>query len=129
MKRDMDLIRALALRMEEYEHAILEDMDLQFAGYTEEQVKYHIFLMDDAGLIRGKPLQMISPGRVIGSSKPLMTPYYLLSAGHDFAAQVRDDTIWNRAKKTIADKVISVSLGLLSEYIKSLVREKLGISA
>lgn len=50
MKRDLDLIRKLALSLEEQESDPSYENGL--AGYTEEQVGYHAYLLVDAGLAK-----------------------------------------------------------------------------
>lgn len=51
MRRDMNLIRKLILELED---ALPErEPNLNIEGYTEEQVRYHLYLLHDAGLVYG----------------------------------------------------------------------------
>ena len=48
MKRDMDLIRAMLLAVEEHPSGFAPKIELQ--GYTQEQINYHAYLLGEAGL-------------------------------------------------------------------------------
>ena len=53
MKRDMDLIRKILLRIEESpDFSFISPFDIE--GYETEQISYHIELLDEAGLIKAK---------------------------------------------------------------------------
>lgn len=51
MKREMDLVRQILLKIEQHEHG-LAPRDLAIDGHTDEQVAYHVHLMGQAGLLR-----------------------------------------------------------------------------
>jgi hypothetical protein len=48
MERDMDLVRQILLRLEKR----TDTGPLQIDGYTAEQIGFHVWLMNDAGLIK-----------------------------------------------------------------------------
>ena len=52
MKRDMELIRKMVLAVEDAPTGFAPH-PLKIAGYTEEQVGYHAYLMVDHGLAKG----------------------------------------------------------------------------
>lgn len=120
MKRDMDLIRTLILRMEDHEDSIVYTMDNSVENFTPDEVHYHYYLMLDAGLIFGQVTHSQTGG-------PAAMPLHLTWAGHEFAAVARDEGIWAKASKSIREHAVSVSFGVLGEYLKQLVKEKLGI--
>lgn len=52
----------------------------------------------------------------------------LTSKGHDFVDAARSDTIWNKARATIAATVGGVSIDVLTRYLKSQALSALGLS-
>ncbi len=97
MKRDLDLIRTLLLRLEDTEvpagHLIrLGPNELQIDGYSGEEIAYHIQLMKSAGFVREL------------GTKPLRygLNYSGLSwEGHEFLDSVRDDAIWRNTRTAV----------------------------
>lgn len=92
MKRDMDLLRALLLKIEEMPFSGGHLMgEIQIPGHSDEEVCYHAQLAQDAGLIEARFL------------KP--TTYFaverLTYAGHEFLDLARDDTRWASAKEKV----------------------------
>jgi len=50
MKRDMDLVREILNWAEDQEHGFVED-NPKIEGYSEEEIGYHIYIMNEAGLV------------------------------------------------------------------------------
>ena len=50
MKRDMDLIREILLKIEDYPGSDMGDIP-KIEGYSEAEIYYHVWLLYDAGLI------------------------------------------------------------------------------
>lgn len=96
MKRDMDLIRELMLKLEELPlergavWLINADLDeLQVPGYSADQIDYHLSLIDEAGLIDSA-----------GASAMDGYGFRRLSwQGHDFLDSVRSPDVWDRTKQ------------------------------
>ncbi len=120
MKRDMDLVRKLVFAIEDNPEGFASDT-LGIDGFTEEQIGYHLSIMLDAGLINGSEVAELD------SSSPQAMASSLTWAGHDFAEAARSEALWNQAKKTIKEKVGSVSIELLKEYLQSLAKSALGM--
>ncbi len=119
MRRDMDLIRTLMLRLEaiEPEPNRLSEIDPStFAeGYTAEQVRYHYRLLHEAGLI--------DPGsRLLDEDE--LTFNRLTWPGHDFVDSVRDPGVWRKTKEG-ASKVGGWTIGLLADVAKAILKQKL----
>ena len=97
MKRDMDLIRELMLKLESLPMRsggivlIKGDTDeLQVDGYGVDQIDYHLVLIREAGLID-------TPGSgPLGGGMPFRR---LTWAGHDFLDSVRSPDVWDRTKQ------------------------------
>ena len=85
-------------------------------GHTEEEVNYHVMLLDEAGLIKAQNLTSHSGGRYI--------PIRLTWQGHEFLDAARDDTRWNKTKEVMAEAggfVFEIAKALLIEFMKKQV--------
>jgi len=127
VKRDMDLIRALLLRIEEHD-IVVYISDLKGApslqDFEDDVLIYHLDLMEEAGLINGKRTSGLS---TVG---PWIVQR-LTWEGHEFLDTVRDPDIWKKTKNG-ASKAGSWSIGILKDigtaYAKQKAQELLGIS-
>ncbi len=118
MKRDMDLVRALLLKLEDLEQGaggiyLYEYSELIVDGYTEDQVVYHLDLLVEAGLIDQ------------GGNGALSEFMFrrLTWEGHDFADSVRSEEIWQRARKG-ALAAGGFSIELIGDLAKGFIRKK-----
>lgn len=100
MKRDMDLIRELMLKLESLPMRVGSIVhikgnvdELQVDGYDVDQINYHLALIREAGLID-------SPGNgPIGGGFPFRR---LSWTGHDFLDSVRSPDVWDKTKQVAA---------------------------
>jgi hypothetical protein len=120
MKRDMDLVRKLALAMQDHPEA-QAPKEVQLDGYSDEQIGHHLYLMLDGGLIVGVQSDNFE------DDGPTAFATCLTWAGQDFADAARSDTTWNRAKATIKDKAITVGFGVLTQLLASIAKSTLGL--
>jgi hypothetical protein len=115
MKRDMNLIRLLLLETEG------EDPKPDLTGFSEEQRIYHSALLIEAGLVHGEVV-------LDGSGQPagtiILRPTW---AGHEFLDAARNDTIWRKAGEKIKNSGVDVTLELLKEILKQLIKQSLGL--
>lgn len=95
MKRDMELIRKILLKMEEAPDPN-EIPTLTLEGYSEGQIHFHLKLLSEAGLIHA----------IDASSKDgiQFMPLSLTWEGYEFLEAVRDDGRWQKVKDTIITK-------------------------
>lgn len=122
MKRDMDVIRALMLKLEALPingHAIFavgpDDEEIAVANASVDQIAYHLRLIYDQGFLD-------SPGEPFLSGQ---IPFRGLTwAGHDFIDSIRDDDVW-RKTKTQAEKVGSWTVDILSGFAKAVIKAKI----
>jgi hypothetical protein len=127
MKRDMDLIRELLLRLEAlpipsigYKIIRSDEPEMQVEGYTVEQINYHLSLLEQANLINAAGLDVL--GMKVG---PPGTPFRSLSwAGHDFLDAMRSPDVWDRTK-TAAAAVGGFTVDLLVATAKSYLEARL----
>lgn len=126
MKRDLDLIRAIMLVLEEnmeydknFQSAKLFEI-MKDESLSLEKLAYHIGLLVEGGFIQAKEFKF-------QSSEPTV---YLINTitpqGHDFIDTIRQDTIWNKTKEK-AHKVVGFSLSLLVDIGKEYLKKQIGI--
>jgi hypothetical protein len=91
MKRDMDLLRAILIRIEEHDFK-REDpfINKAFEGYEERIVQSHINLLYKAGFIEAMNFS--------SAAGEEYSPTGLTWEGHDFLDAARNDTVWNKVK-------------------------------
>src|SRR5690348_16306862 len=110
MRRDDDLIRRLMLDLEQVTRPIGQAH--QVPGYTQDQVAYHLALILRAGMAEGLEPRYASTG-----GDPTIPAVVLVKrltpAGHDFIANLRDDTVWARVKERAVKAGGTMSLELL----------------
>lgn len=108
MKRDMDLVRLILLKIEEeYESTAL--INLSIDGYDMDTVAYHCKILHDAGFVSnynasyaGDELYIFSVGALTWD-------------GNDYLDKIRDNSTWKKIKDIIAQK----GLPLVVETIKT----------
>ncbi|MGH0678668.1 DUF2513 domain-containing protein [Bacillus luti] len=94
MKRDMELVRKLLVLVEEQddnskELKIPSDIDRKTAVY-------HLNLLEQAGFTENKIFY--------ADSSPMWIHSTLTWDGHEFLDAIKNDTVWNKLKQTIAEK-------------------------
>jgi len=120
MKRDMDLIRRIILKLESSPTGFAEH-PLSIDGYEHTQIGYYAYLLVDSGLALG------ADATAMESSGPEYLLTHLTWAGHDFADACRDESVWNKAKNTIKSKVTSVTFEVLKALLTSILKTQVGI--
>jgi hypothetical protein len=118
MKRDMDLIRDLLLRVEkdpDLDGFRYVDFDAaEFPGHSANELRYHTDLLMEAGLVIG-----VASGD--GSSVARLT-----WEGHEFLASVHDAGIWAKVKER-AKGLPELTFALAWELAKAELRKRLGL--
>jgi hypothetical protein len=121
MKRDMDIFRELLLRLESYpmeygsvHHLTGEEPELAVAGATLDQIRFHLDLLRETGLI-------ICPG-----SQPMLgiTFERLSWNGFDFLDSVRSSEVWAKTKKG-AEAAGGWTVDLLMDLAKGFIRKQI----
>lgn len=120
MRRDLNLIRKLALAVEDREpNEWLPELEVE--GYTPEEIGYHSYLIVDAGLAKGMD------ARTLDDMLPNWQLSHLTSAGHDFADAARSESTWNKAAAIIRDKGSGVTLDVMKQVLLSVIKNALGL--
>ncbi|MDD5761177.1 MAG: DUF2513 domain-containing protein [bacterium] len=120
MKRDLELIRKMVLAIEA-SHSGWAPNNFEFEGYTEAQVGYHAYLLINAGLAKGVDASSM------GSESPKGFISSLTWAGHEFADAARDETRWRKAMGVVQEKGGTVTIGVLTQLLVSLMKGALGL--
>jgi hypothetical protein len=120
MKRDMNLVRNIVLALEDYP-AGFAPRDFAVEGYSDEEIGYHIYIMMEAGLIRGADVT------THGSKSPQAITTGLTWAGHEFADAARDPKRWEKAMELTKEKAGSITLDVLAKLLTSLMSSALGL--
>lgn len=113
MKRDMDLIRSILLAIEESDASNLESA-FEALDCSNEVFQYHLGLLIDAGLIRAHEVSHMT-----GTD---YTPTGLTWEGHEFLDDVRDESVWNKTKEVVRSQSGTVSVAILQEVAKEVVK-------
>lgn len=119
MKRDMDLVRQILLRIEAVENRLVEP-EMNFDGYPRHVVIYHTWLLIDAGLVDGDVSYYQSP-----HADALVRG--LTWKGHEFLDEIRDESVWNKTKQKIGREVGSASVEIVREVAKSIIKGLIGL--
>jgi hypothetical protein len=115
MKRDLDLVRKILLAREAHPHGHAPN-PLQIEGYTEEQVGFHAYLMEQAGLVEAGDITDC------GAESPQAFVYSLTWDGYEFLEATRNEETWAKARRAassaggmVFDVLKSVCVGLLTQ--------------
>ena len=98
MKRDMELVRLILLKIEE-EYRSTAIYNLNISGYDMETVAYHCKILNEAGLISDYGAQYADNSLWsfgVGS---------LTWEGNDFLDKIRDNSQWKKIKDTLQQDI------------------------
>ena len=110
----MELCRKILFAIEEqYIDAAIYNLKIE--GYSPTQISYNSRLLYEAGLISTYKSQ--------NADNHLYTfaVGHLTWEGHDFLDKIREDTIWNKTKSIIRDKVLPMTLDIIKEVASAIV--------
>ena len=124
MKRDMDLIRAILLKVEADpsfngwpQDRSADAARLGVADHADAEVTYNLVQAVEAGLLEGNT-KMAAHGVVMISK---LTP-----RGHQFLDDIRDADVWHKTRER-AKGVAGVGISFVWEIAKAEIRAKLGL--
>jgi hypothetical protein len=118
MKRDIELLREILLFVEAQDPNDARIPDIEIAGYTDHEVCDHVHVLEGAGWLRGVGYTL----------EPHSTAVGLTMSGHDFLDAIRNDTVWRRLMKTVAEKGGGIPLDLAKALAIGYMKELLGLS-
>ena len=120
MTRDMELVRKILLEIEKQESGYAP-INIVIDGYTQEQIRYHAFIMMEGGLIEGMKRTDLS------SKSPQVIPKRLTWSGHEFLEAARNDTVWKKAMGIVQDKGGTITVTMLGQLLTSLMKTQFGL--
>jgi len=120
MKRDMDLARLILIDLEQNDIYRYQQMTLD--GYTDDQVGYHAYLLDQAGLI------VATDATSTDNMLSFFIPSYLTWDGHEFLNGIKAPSDWERLKKTVIQPAGGFVVSFAKEYIMHELKIRTGIS-
>ena len=119
MKRDMDLIRDLLIRIEGSPHKpSWKELAATNDDVETERILNHLELIEDAGFTKSTVVRM--------QRFRLPHDIELTWEGHGFLGDVREPDIWRKTKER-AKGVAGVGLAFVWEIAKAEIRLKLGL--
>jgi hypothetical protein len=117
MKRDMDLVREVLLKVEELPFDG-RFYDVKIEGRSDDEITYHVMLLHEAGFIEAIDLSTLGG--------LCWKPKRLTYNGHEFLDAARSDTVWQKAKAVTLKSTGTLTLdGLkiaLPHVIKALIQ-------
>ena len=125
MKRDMDYVRDLLLKLEAAPTAIEDSTVLlsdQSSEEAEAKLNYHLEMLDQAGLLNAME------SNAIGHDQ--WYDLRLTWQGHEFLETIRDPEVWSRTKagaKKAGNFAMGFVVDLATAYGKHVAKERLGI--
>lgn len=110
MKRDMDLVREILLKLEDGSvkgRQWLDDQSIK--GYSRIQVWHHVKIMQDAGLVDTR--------RFATYAVTMWIPTELTWKGHDFLEAARNPDTWDKVKKIALEKGIQTTIEVVRQIL------------
>lgn len=120
MKRDMGLVRSILLEIEQQEAGYVQ-YSSDIKKYAKDEINYHIYIMLQAGLLAGNSIE--SQASFIPRD---FAGIHLTWQGHEFLESARDETRWEKAMNMVKSQGGSVTIGVLTQLLSSLMKEALG---
>ena len=118
VKRDMDLIRNLLIKVEEvYEPGAgsINFSKIRIDGYDDKVIAEHLLLKKEAGLIRNINAKQY----VTGST--MLSIGNLTNEGYDTLEKFRNDTVWNKTKEIARDKGLPMLIDIFSQVASTVI--------
>ena len=119
MKRDMDLVRAILLAMEDHSEGFAPDV-IDVPGFSKDQIRYHAYLLGQANLMD------VAVTTTMSDQSPQAMPVSLTWAGHEFLANAREEKNWLQAKRLMKGAG-AASFHVWQSVLTSLVMKNLGL--
>lgn len=120
MNYDMNLVRKILFAIENHTSGFAPP-ELSIDGYTQEHIRYNIFIMIKDGLVNGLEVTDFS------STSPQAIATNLTAKGHEFAKLARNDTHWNKATDFSREKGIAITVGVLTQLLSALAKNAVGL--
>lgn len=111
MKRDMDIIREILLRLEQHDYIG------EIEGRSATEIAYHVSLLEGAGLVT----QDIYSNLFLNDS--MLDGIRITWAGHEFLDSSRSASVWEKAKNIAIEKTGALSFEVLKAVLVQLGKD------
>lgn len=118
MQRDLDLIRAILLELEQHDNPS-RDVKLNCPGYTDDQISYHVKMLAEHGFIEAIDFSTLSGME--------WRPTSLKWEGHEFLDAARNATVWHKLKVELKDRGISLPMSLIQQLAIKIAAKMAGL--
>lgn len=118
MKRDMDVVRHILQDIEKVPAGHTITKVTPYPGLSPQEYIGHVDLLLDAGFLKGRVECYVTQRLQIDR---------ITWQGLDFLQAMRDDTIWNKAKKHVMKEAGSWTFSLLMDYLKMEAARAIGL--
>jgi len=125
MKRDMNLIRELLLRVEDSKVELWVS-NLEIDGYTDEEIAYNGYLMIDGGLAEGR--QTTEHDGEGGKRPVAQTLTNLTWEGHEFFDSIKNESVWKKILGHVQDKGGSAPFNAIAQLAVLFAKQNLGLA-
>lgn len=120
MKLDMDLVREILQQVEDDPAADGTGfVKVRVEGRTPQEISYHVQLMEEKGLLMAHDMSNTRDGLVY-------LPTRLTIAGHEFLTVARNDTLWNKTKAVVIEKLGTLSIEAMKITLAANMKQLLG---
>jgi Hypothetical protein (DUF2513). len=120
MKRDLDLIRDILLKIESLDQRVISIADL--GSTTEDEFKiigFHVRLLMDCNYIEAVDLR--------SKEEDIYVIKRITSSGYDYLDSIRDDKVWRTTKSKLETVGSSASLEVVKVIAGKVITGLLGI--
>lgn len=117
MVRDIDLVRKILLEVEK-SGSLSRSFSLEIESYTKTEIAYHVKLLNQAGYLEAQHTST--------RESEDWDPISLTWLGHEFLDAARDNTIWNKTKSKIGEKLPSVTFDVLKRMLNLSIKQQFG---
>lgn len=116
MKRDMDLIRKILLKIEEqYIDTALPNLKIE--SYDLQTIAYHCSILYDAKMVS------YYDGRYAENKIYFFQVGKLTWEGHEFLDKIRNDNTWTKTKTIMKEKGLPFALDVIKQVVNIVVSE------
>lgn len=120
MKRDLELIKKILLKVEEHDStSVMQNLNIE--DYDQEFVNYQIYLLHQAGLVNAKFVR-------VGANEIADAEIHEMTwNGHEFLDAARNENIWNKFKTKVLEKGGSIPFSVARELLISISKNEFGL--
>lgn len=121
MKRDLELVRGILLDVESDESGTPFN-GFSFEGKTDREIAEHVALLAEAGYLDASIVEdeMGMPSAFVVRR--------LTWQGHEFLANAKNESVWNKVKNQVGDKATTISMTVMNALLAKATKEFFGLT-